>query len=228
MHTGEAVNRDGDWFGAAVNLASRIADLANAGEVLMSASTKDASAAVLLPGQLRARGRRRLKNVAEPVELYALVPEGVDERRLPMDPVCRMAVDPSLSPDRAVHRGVEYHFCSAGCAEAFRRAPERYIARRSHRATLRVSEDARERAAARVARAYARGRLDANELEERTEQVWSARTRADLRAVTYDLPGRRRRVSPLMWPIWPIVLLFRWVRRGVSDLRSIRRPRLPK
>jgi class 3 adenylate cyclase/YHS domain-containing protein len=130
MHTGEAVHREGDWFGASVNLASRIADLANAGEVLISAATKAAAEGGLLPGQLRGRGPHQLKNVREPVELFVLVPETIEQRQLQIDPVCRMAVDPALAAGRAVYGGIEHHFCSSGCADAFRRAPERYAARR--------------------------------------------------------------------------------------------------
>lgn len=226
MHTGVAVCRDGDWFGAAVNLASRVADLAHAGEVLLSAATRDAAAGAALPGQFRSRGRRRLKNVGEPVEVFALVPEGVPERELPVDPVCRMAVDPALAVERMVYRGVEHHFCSAGCAEAFRTAPDRYVRRRSHRATLLVSDEARDRAARRVARAYAKGRVDGEALEERSEQVWRARTRADLHAATHDLPRRRRRVSPLLWPLWPAVRLVRFIRARGRELGPSRARRL--
>jgi adenylate cyclase len=225
MHTGGAVRREGDWFGASVNVASRIADLAHAGEVLISAATKDAAGGVLLPGQLRRRGHHRLKNVAELVELFALVPEGVEERRLPIDPVCRMAVDPALATEQAVYRGVEHHFCSTGCAEAFRAAPERYAGRRSDRAVLLVSDQARERTARRVARAYTKGRIDGEELERRTELVWAARIRADLHAVTHDLPHPRRRVPVLLWPFWPAVLLVRRVRRRIRAQRSARRLR---
>jgi adenylate cyclase len=39
IHTGPAVCAGGDWFGNTVNLASRIADAAGAGEVLCSAET---------------------------------------------------------------------------------------------------------------------------------------------------------------------------------------------
>jgi adenylate cyclase len=80
----------------------------------------------VLPGQLRSHGRRQLKNVRDPVELFSLVTES-DELRLPIDPVCRMAVDPASAPERDMHRGVEYHFCSSPCAQAFRVAPERYL-----------------------------------------------------------------------------------------------------
>src|SRR5438876_605000 len=40
VHTGTAVRRDGDWFGAGVNLSARVASSAAPGEVLMTAATK--------------------------------------------------------------------------------------------------------------------------------------------------------------------------------------------
>lgn len=128
MHTGVAVCRDGDWFGAAVNLASRIADLARAGEVLLSDATLRAVGTAVLPGQVEGRGRHGVKNMTEPVALYALVPENLPGRPLPIDPVCRMAVDPDADHERRTHAGRHFHFCSAGCAAAFDRDPERYAA----------------------------------------------------------------------------------------------------
>ncbi|MFC3175298.1 heavy metal translocating P-type ATPase [Novosphingobium bradum] len=44
------------------------------------------------------------------------------------DPVCGMTVDPARSPHRAVVAGVDYHFCSAGCAAKFTADPQRYLA----------------------------------------------------------------------------------------------------
>ena len=221
MHTGSAVHRDGDWFGATVNIASRVADVARAGEVLITSATRDAASAAVLPGQLRPRGRRTLKNVREPVELLALVPEADEHHRaLPVDPVCRMSVNPAQAGAHQVHRGVEYHFCSEACADAFRTEPQRYIGRQSSRALMLVSDQRRDRAARRLARGYAKGRFDADELDERTERVWSARTRADLEAVTADLPHRRRTMSPWLWPFWPAVCLIHRTRRTLRKRRG--------
>ena len=47
---------------------------------------------------------------------------------LPIDPVCRMAVDPWHGAGRLTHEGVEYCFCSLGCAGAFAQHPNRYTA----------------------------------------------------------------------------------------------------
>lgn len=224
MHTGSAVRRGDDWFGSAINVASRIADLARAGEVIMSSATRDAAASSALPGQLRSRGRRNLKHVRDPVEVFALIPDGDEGRReLPVDPVCRMAVDPTVGGDAISWRGVEYHFCSRACADAFRDAPAHYVRGADPRALALVSDEARERAARRLGRAYARGRIEVAELEERTEGVWAARTRADLQGVTHDLPQRRPRAVPA-WqiPIFPLVLLVRVTRARARRLRHRR------
>jgi YHS domain-containing protein len=45
---------------------------------------------------------------------------------LPIDPVCRMAVDPNESPVSRTCDGVEIWFCSPECAVVFDRHPDRY------------------------------------------------------------------------------------------------------
>jgi Flp pilus assembly protein TadB len=54
-----------------------------------------------------------------------------------------------------------------------------------------ASDADRERAADRLRRAAAEGRLITDELEQRLEAAFSARTYAQLDAVLVDLPGRR-------------------------------------
>ena len=128
VHTGSAVEREGDWYGQGVNLASRVLAAAEPGEVVLTAATREAAGNTLLPGQVRSRGPKALKHVREPVELFALIPEGMPEdQRLPVDPVCHMTLDPGReSVTTAVHNGRELHFCSPACAEAFSRQPDRY------------------------------------------------------------------------------------------------------
>jgi adenylate cyclase len=66
MHTGPAVERGGDWFGATVNLAARVSAAASGGEALVTAATRDA-AGELSGMELRERGRWTFRNVTEPV-----------------------------------------------------------------------------------------------------------------------------------------------------------------
>jgi adenylate cyclase len=128
LHHGPAIERDGDYFGATVNVASRVSAVAAGGEVLLTGQT-----AALVPdleGVLyESRGRHTLRNVREQVELFAALPLGKTGRgRLPVDPVCRMAVDPNRAAGRLVHGGTAYFFCSLTCAGAFAQEPDRFIA----------------------------------------------------------------------------------------------------
>jgi adenylate cyclase len=127
-HTGPAVHRDGDWFGAAVNLAARVAAAAERGEVLMTEVTRTAAAPALVGYEVERRPSQTFKNIAEPVTVYALTLASQPHvANLPTDPVCRMAVDPSASEERRAHEGVDIYFCSTECAEVFDRHPGRYV-----------------------------------------------------------------------------------------------------
>jgi hypothetical protein len=85
----------------------------------------------------------------------------------------------------------------------------------SRRATLRASDADRERIAERLRHATGEGRLSADELEERLEAVFAARTYGELDAVVADLPGEtvrqreRAHASASLWlrPV-PILALF--------------------
>jgi class 3 adenylate cyclase/YHS domain-containing protein len=126
LHHGPAVERDGDFFGAAVNLAARVSGVAAGGEVLLTGQT--AAMAPDLDGVFyEPRGRHELRNVQEPVELFAAVRTGEAQAELAFDPVCRMAVDPERAAGRLVYEGTAYYFCSLGCAGEFARRPERFV-----------------------------------------------------------------------------------------------------
>lgn len=49
-------------------------------------------------------------------------------RKLERDPVCGMSVDPTKAVSTVEQEGKLYHFCCRGCAEKFRREPEKYLA----------------------------------------------------------------------------------------------------
>jgi class 3 adenylate cyclase len=123
MHTGTAVRRGDDWFGSAVNVASRVADVAGAGEVLCTEATREAIGPA---APVRERGRRTFKNLRAPVTLYELVLTRDAQPGLPIDPVCRMAIDPARAAERRRLDGVEYLFCSPPCALAFDEDPAAY------------------------------------------------------------------------------------------------------
>jgi adenylate cyclase len=122
---GSAVERGGDYFGATINVAARVSALARGGEVLVTGHT--AALAPDLEGVLyESRGRQVLRNVAEPVEIFAVVRLDENADHLAVDPVCQMAVDPEHAVGRLLVDEKAYYFCSLTCAAAFARQPERY------------------------------------------------------------------------------------------------------
>jgi adenylate cyclase len=127
MHTGPATERDGDYFGTTVNLAARVAGLAGGGQVLLTEATAQEAGDLAELSVVRL-GPQRLRNVGDPVVLLR-ARGGADSLRpeLPIDPVCRMAVEPNGSVGVIQHAGVEYHFCSLECIHAFAADPERYV-----------------------------------------------------------------------------------------------------
>ena len=127
LHHGPAVERDRDYFGAAVNLAARVSAAATGGEVLLTGQT--AALARNVEGvRYESRGCPVLRNVRDPVELVAAVRHGqTRELRFAIDPVCRMAVDPEHAAGRLVIDDTVYFFCSLGCAGAFARQPKHFV-----------------------------------------------------------------------------------------------------
>jgi class 3 adenylate cyclase/phage shock protein PspC (stress-responsive transcriptional regulator) len=75
MHHGASVERLGDFYGASVNLAARVADLAGENEVLVTEPLKRA-AETLHGVELEDRGEQLLRHVARPVRIYAAKPTG--------------------------------------------------------------------------------------------------------------------------------------------------------
>jgi adenylate cyclase len=125
LHHGTAIERNGDYFGAAVNLAARVSSVAAGGEVLVSGST--AARVPELEGVIyESRGLHALRNVTEPIEIFSVLRVDSTSENLPIDPVCRMAVDPERAPGRLVHHGTVHFFCSLSCAGRFAQNPERF------------------------------------------------------------------------------------------------------
>jgi adenylate cyclase len=126
MHHGPAIERDGDYIGATVNLAARVSAAASGGEVLLTAQT--AALAPAIDGVLyESRGLQTLHNVRDPVELVVAVRQGhSSDRGLAIDPVCRMAVDADHAAGRLSYNDTTYFFCTLTCAGEFARQPERF------------------------------------------------------------------------------------------------------
>lgn len=103
VHLGDVVHRQGDVYGDAVNLASRIEPLAPPGGICLTRQVYD---------QIRNKfefplsnlGRKELKNVPEPIEVFRVVAPwekseedktGVSDRKIAVLPFANMSPDPN-------------------------------------------------------------------------------------------------------------------------------------
>jgi predicted ATPase/class 3 adenylate cyclase len=72
LHTGEASERDGNYFGRAVNRAARLMAIGHGGQLLASAATAE----LLAGAELVDLGEHRLRDLAAPVRVCQVGPEG--------------------------------------------------------------------------------------------------------------------------------------------------------
>jgi adenylate cyclase len=127
MHTGPAIERSGDYYGATVNVAARVAALAAGGEVLLTEATASALAPDA-PFELHRHGIHQVRNVGEPLALLrAVTPTETGITEVDIDPVCRMVIDPGRAAGVLEHDGRQYRFCSLECAGSFAQDPQRHI-----------------------------------------------------------------------------------------------------
>jgi class 3 adenylate cyclase/YHS domain-containing protein len=123
-HHGQAVAVDGDYYGAAVNLAARVAGEARGGQLLVTTST--AMAARDLGAVVSHVGSVQLRNVSESVDVYDVrVADHTDT--IVTDPVCQMRVPTTGESAIALDwSGRRFHFCGLPCVSAFAAHPDRY------------------------------------------------------------------------------------------------------
>lgn len=85
LHTGNADERDGDYFGPAVNRVARLLAAGNGGQVLLSGVTSD-----LVHGQMPAQatlgdlGAHRLKDLSRPEQIHQLLAPDLDATFAPL------------------------------------------------------------------------------------------------------------------------------------------------
>jgi len=99
INMGDIVVEDGDIFGDGVNVAARLEGLAEAGGICVSARVQE-DATGKLDLAFEDLGEQQLKNIARPVRIYALRPEGVTGG--PATSVTSSSAPAATSVDRGV------------------------------------------------------------------------------------------------------------------------------
>ena len=77
--SGEGLSRGGDWFGAPVNLASRITDKTRAGAVVVSAEFKDEIGDEETYSWTKLPGKRKFKGISDDQVLFRVRRADVQE-----------------------------------------------------------------------------------------------------------------------------------------------------
>jgi len=113
---------DGDnLFGSTINIAARIMNIAQRGEILCSQSF---IAQLNQETSARSIGKHKLKNIPDELELFILA-EPI-KTSLHIDPVCHMQVDAMKIAITAVYENITFHFCSTNCRDSFTDDPNLY------------------------------------------------------------------------------------------------------
>jgi predicted ATPase len=85
LHTGEAEERGGDYFGAEVSRAARLMAVAHGGQVVCSQATADLARGGLPAGaSVRDLGVHRLRDLSEPLRVFQVVGERLPSRFPPL------------------------------------------------------------------------------------------------------------------------------------------------
>jgi predicted ATPase/class 3 adenylate cyclase len=78
IHTGQAIERDNDYFGPALNRVARLMSIAHGGQAITSKATAAVIEGILDPGvQLLSLGVHRLSDLTEPETAFQLIAEGL-------------------------------------------------------------------------------------------------------------------------------------------------------
>ena len=126
-HHGSAIAEDGDFVGAAVNLASRVAGVARGGQIV--ATTEVAVAARSASRVVTYLGPTALRNITGSVDLWEIQVLTTDRPSV-FDPVCSMRVPTEGPAAVSLSWGDERAwFCGLTCASRFAAAPQDFTDR---------------------------------------------------------------------------------------------------
>lgn len=128
VHWGEALYRDGDYIGAAVNLAARVAASAARHQILITGAARR-EVGEMAQIVMRPLGATPLKGVTDAVEIFAVHPAASQDVAKVVDPVCGMELGAGEAAASITMGGKEFSFCSQMCLRRFVGASERYGAR---------------------------------------------------------------------------------------------------
>lgn len=122
LHYGSVFVEDDNLFGSTINIAARIMNIAQRGQILCSQAflneLNEVAPTICI-------GKHKLKNVAGDFELFLITEKSNTE--IFIDPVCHMQIDCSKSDLSLNYNNIDYHFCSTHCRDRFAADPAEFI-----------------------------------------------------------------------------------------------------
>ncbi len=98
INVGDVMVKDGDIFGDGVNIAARLEGLAEAGSICISRGVRD-HIRHKVPYGFEDLGEQMVKNIAQPIRVFRLLPDAVDGDRAEILPEpIELARDPATEP----------------------------------------------------------------------------------------------------------------------------------
>ena len=117
LHYGKLLKRNNSYFGAALNLTSRIASQASAGTFLCSDEFINAISGKFML-KFKSKGKYTFKNVSEEKEIFEITHE--KSTHFYIDPICRMIVNKEAN-SFCHPKQSNIIFCSQNCLDIYLR-----------------------------------------------------------------------------------------------------------
>lgn len=118
VHWGDVLYQEGGYVGGSLNLAARVAAQAVPHQILATAAARN-EVGSLAGVRFTPLGRRRLKGLAEEIELFEVCADDVRRRERARDPVCGMEMAPGQVAATLLANGQELAFCCEKCLRLY-------------------------------------------------------------------------------------------------------------
>jgi len=118
VHWGDAVYQEGGYVGGSLNIASRVATEAKPHQILVTAAAHRELSG-LSGVRFTGLGKRRLKGLADELEVFQVCSDDPAGRERARDPVCGMEMAPTEIAARFMVAGREVVFCCEKCRRAY-------------------------------------------------------------------------------------------------------------
>ena len=125
VHWGDVLYQEGGYIGGSLNIASRVATQATPHQILATDSARSEIGSLAALG-FAPLGKRRLKGLAEELELFEVRSIDVQRSERARDPVCGIEMAPSQVAATLLVNGQELAFCCEKCLRLFLDAPHQH------------------------------------------------------------------------------------------------------